>query len=248
MLGGGRRAGQIGGGHAASARRSAVWVKPGGPHLEGRICAPGAQAWMSIVGRVQHEEFPREPPSMPAWKAPPVARFPGILPLQLEMAHTAQTIVVLSEIRAYAEGALLDVTAVTRRPPHASAIWDNPQEHRHLMMRRASSDGSIPDELLRFRIVYSDGRTASTIDSTRPYQVTLPDVPRLTNTGGVGQSGDAQQIEWKMPLWLWPAPPPEEFDLFVSWPAYGIAEDTATRLDGARIAASAISSDVPYWP
>ncbi len=224
----------------------------GGPHLEGRICAPGAQAWMSIVGRVQHEGLPREPArmpaSMPVWRAPPVARFCGILPLQQIVVHTANTIVVLNEIRAYAEGALLDITAVTRRPPQASAIWNNPQEHRTLMIRRPSPDAPIPDELLRFRVVYSDGRTASTIDSTRPYQVTLPAAPRLTNTGGVGQSGNAQQIEWRMPLWLWPAPPPEEFDLFVSWPAYGIAEDTATRLDGARIAAAAISSDVPYWP
>lgn len=203
---------------------------------------------MSIVGLVPSAELPREPASTPVWKAPPVGQFPGILPLQLVMAQTARTIVVLSEIRAYAAGALLDVTAVTRRPPHASAIWDNPQEHRHLMMTKPLSNGSIHDELLRFRVVYSDGRTASTIDSNRKYQSTLPGALRLTNTGGVGQSGTAQQIEWKMPLWLWPAPPTVEFAFFVSWPAYGIAEGTAIRLDGARIAAAAASSDVPYWP
>jgi len=184
---------------------------------------------------------------MPVWRAPPVARFCGILPLQQVVVRTANTIVVLNEIRAYFEGALLDITAVTRRPPQASAIWDNPQEHRHLMIRRPPPDAPIPDELLRFRVVYPDGRSASTLDSIRPYQSAPPDAPRLTNAGGVSQSGSAQQIEWKMPVWLWPAPPLEVFDLFVSWPGYGIADHTYARIDGVRIAAAAASSDVPYW-
>jgi hypothetical protein len=94
-----------------------------------------------------------------------------------------------------------------------------------------------------------DGRKVTTLDSWRDvddlHQLDRPpDGPVLIETGG-GGSGSDWDASSQRPVWLWPLPAPEPFDLVVEWPAAGIPVTRAS-LDGAAIVAASASA-VPVW-
>ncbi|MGH3635137.1 MAG: hypothetical protein ACRDTS_13850 [Mycobacterium sp.] len=103
--------------------------------------------------------------------------------------------------------------------------------------------------MLRFGVQYADGSKATTTNHRwwHPDREALDvDPPVLTEAGGGGSTAVPDLVTISRPLWLWPAPPAEWFDLVVEWPVAGI-ELTRHPIDGARIAASAQDSR-PYWP
>lgn len=104
-------------------------------------------------------------------------------------------------------------------------------------------------ELLRVGVALPDGRTATTIGSTRLYTHEAGEVqqPVLMLSGGTGDYlADGYTLYWLAQLWLWPAPPAVPFGLVVEWPAFRVAETRST-MDGAAVAETA-GAAIPYWP
>ncbi|MGH3495509.1 MAG: hypothetical protein ACRDRL_27205, partial [Sciscionella sp.] len=152
------------------------------------------------------------------------------------------TLVVLEEIRAYRQGCLFEITAATRRGDQPEESWIGAGRNPVGLSWPARPDEALPDVLLRFGVQYADGTKATTTARERwkPYE-DMPDPadpPVLTSVGGRGSTAVKDLVEVARPLWLWPAPPAQMFDLAVEWPAAGI-DLTRYPVDGTRIAEAA---------
>jgi hypothetical protein len=185
---------------------------------------------------------------VPDWDGPPTAMFSGVIPVQQVIASAEHTRVVLVELRAFREGCLLEVNAVTRRGDRPEGEWAGSRTTGLAQMFHPPTPGEpLPPYLLRFGVRFADGRKATTIHRWPGYGEPQPEPapPVLRAMGGHGSTASNDMLDMSQPLWLWPAPPAQRFDLVVEWPAAGI-ELTHYQLDGARIAEAAAHAG-PYW-
>jgi hypothetical protein len=165
------------------------------------------------------------------------------VPLRLVLARTERAAVAITGCVAYPLGAVFDVSLRIR--PGSLSI----DERRALMhggpfhLHGPRDGGELPPELLRFGVLFPDGRKGTSLDDRRAFFKvdSPPDGPILTPRGGGGS-----EHGWNMGFWLWPLPPPGLLTFVVAWPALGIPE-TRVETDGAPIVAAAASAE-PLWP
>jgi hypothetical protein len=184
--------------------------------------------------------------SVPEWEHPPTATFSGVIPVQEVIASAEYARIVLVELRAFREGCLLEINAVARRGDRPEQDWLGGPAFG-LLFNPPQPGQQLPPQLLRFGVQFADGRKATTLHRLPGYgeEQPEPEPPVLQAVGGGGSTVQDDVVDVVKPLWLWPAPPAELFDLVVEWPLGGI-ELTRYQLDGRRIAEAAEQAR-PYW-
>ena len=172
----------------------------------------------------------------PPWLGPPQDVLPGIVPVELVIARTDETIVALAGIHAYPAGfgftLFLRLRNVSAREEH---------QFPYLLDRVPFGGDPLPDELLRFGVQFADGRKATNLDRPDYDPEHEPDHPVLFQHGG-GGGGQA----WDMEQWVWPLPPPGPLAFVCEWPARGIGESRAEI--GAGSILEAAGRALTFWP
>ena len=181
-----------------------------------------------------------EPPEHvpPPWLQPPRDVLAALVPDRRILARTAAVAVLLSHVDVYPTGCQFRLRVAARRPVDMDLEdWWNLRDvlfdgsgRRHARQATAG----LPDEVPRFGVQFSDGTKATTTGAFPGAPLTgTPEGPVLFGHGG-GGGGSEYDVAMNWPLWLWPLPPREDFDLVVEWPALGITM-TRTKVDGRAI-------------
>jgi hypothetical protein len=175
--------------------------------------------------------------------------FAGLLPCQEVIAQAENTLVILTEIRAYEQGCVFEISGAVRRGNDPPQSWIGAGSHPIVGLDHPVRPGDVvPDSMLRFGVQYGTGSKATTTNHPRWHPDREPPAmspPVLTSAGGGGSTAVPDLVTFSRPLWLWPLPPAEWFDLVTEWPIAGIAL-TRHQIDGARIVVAAHHSR-PYW-
>jgi hypothetical protein len=154
--------------------------------------------------------------------APP-PMMPGQVAARAVLFHTADAVLVFDHFDVYRHGIRFRIELQLREGNDQVEDWPwQPFE----AMRRAR--GSLPDDLLRLGVVYSDGSSWSNIDS-RPMGTEPAPGPTLEFLDGGGS-----ETEWNANVWLASIPPEGLVTFVAEWPLYGIAETRAT-IDAAEL-------------
>ncbi|MET1074697.1 MAG: hypothetical protein ABWY11_18770 [Umezawaea sp.] len=171
-----------------------------------------------------------------------------IVPLQIVLARSDNTVVVLSSVLAHTTGCLFLTEVVTRRGDMPLDAWWELRGSGHMaMLNGPSSGGGLPDKMLRFGVRLPDGTKATTVGGIRRVRDTTPPPGPVLSWTPFGSGGRSVQINHTSHgLWLWPLPPPEPLEFAVEWPFGGI-DLTIVELDGRLITEAAGHSE-PYWP
>jgi hypothetical protein len=175
-----------------------------------------------------------QPPSgyrIPAWLRPPEGMVPGIVPVELLLAHTATHAILVTDLHAYPTG--VDFVLTVRRHP------GQPHQRRH--------DPGRPRRLgyhdLRLALRFANGHTVSN-DSRRwprTFETQQPDPPMLYYHGSSGSDGS-----WRSRHWLWGLPPSGPLT-FVCEPPPGQMPTSEVTID-ARLVLEAATRAAPVWP
>jgi hypothetical protein len=163
-----------------------------------------------------------EPRSLPPWIGAPRGVLPGVVALELIIARTDQVAVCITRLSAYATG--FEFELHTKAAPDLDELDIDPLlfgPHRHRRRRRGSPEHSMPDDMLRFGIQFSDGRKATNTGALHHLDEP-PTGPVMHPGGGSGGGGD-----WRQDNWVWPLPPPGPLLFVCEWPAMEIAVSTA---------------------
>lgn len=180
----------------------------------------------------------------PPWFEPPRDVVAALLPDRRVLARTDAVVLLLSHIDVYPTGCQMHLQVVGGRPPgmDQEEWWDmHDVMFDHRRRHRPRTAESLPDEVLRFGVQFADGTKATTTGWVPPPQGDEPAGPVLIGHGGGGGGGD-RRVKMDHPLWLWPLPPPEMFDLVVEWPALGI-DLTRAQIDGGALSAAAARAE-----
>jgi hypothetical protein len=175
-----------------------------------------------------------QPPSgyrIPAWLRPPDGMVPGIVPVELLLAHTDTHAVLVTGLRAYPTG--LDFVLTVRPRP------GQPRQHH----RDRLSD-HLQFHSLRLELRFADGRTVSNDPRRWPwtFETQQPDPPMLYHHGG----GGGRDRGWRSHHWLWGLPPPGPLAFVCQWPAHQIPA-SGVNID-ARLVLEAADRAAPLWP
>jgi hypothetical protein len=151
--------------------------------------------------------------SPPAWARPPGNVLPGVVPLEVIVARTDQTVVAVSGMRAYPTGFGFTL--------HLRLRDLSPREEQQFasMFADVPEGEPLPDGFLRFGVQFADGRKAINLGPRPISDGGEPEAPVLEQVGvsGVGSS------VWDAEQWVWPLPPPGPFAFVCDWPGRGIA-------------------------
>jgi hypothetical protein len=161
------------------------------------------------------EPLAREREPMP-WHGPPLRTLPGRLAETLLLAHTDRVAVAVGAFAVYPTGFAFTLDTVPRRyGPHEWAGLD------HFGFGHGISDqGSLPPELLRFGVEFTDGSRATSLDMMGRRDEdpdAVPAAPVLRPMGGGGGGG-----RWSHNVWVWPLPPAGRLTFACEWPALDI--------------------------
>jgi hypothetical protein len=172
------------------------------------------------------------PPSeyrAPAWLRPPEGMVPGIVPVELLLARTDDTAVLVAGLLAYPNG--LDFVLAARRRPGAPHTLDRHRERAW-------------DRDLRLEVQLADGHVVGNDPRRWPrtFETQAPAKPMLYQTHG-GGSGDRG---WHFHQWLWGLPPPGPLVFACEWPARQIPR-SAVEIDAAVILEAARRATA-LWP
>ena len=170
---------------------------------------------------------------MPPWLGAPKGVLPGIVPLELVLARTAQVAVCVTRLGAYASG--FDLDLVTMAGEEADGLDPLLFEGRRLRHRRRREGAeAIPEEMLRFGVEFADGgKATNTADqplanlaggtmsvstmTSRSDPPREPAGPVLSLGGGGGGGGN-----WRQSAWIWPLPPAGRLTFVCQWPEANI--------------------------
>jgi len=162
---------------------------------------------------------------------------PGVVPVELLMARTAERAIGLTGIRAYPNGFAFTLSVRLRQ-----AI---PGEQTRFGMfgDHVDPSGEFAAYYLRLGVQFADGCTATNLQRHhRGFQAGGPEPPLLTGTGGGGHDGRV----WDNHYWVWGLPPPGPLVFVCEWPARGIGQ---SRMQAdARLVLEAAERAVPIWP
>jgi hypothetical protein len=172
----------------------------------------------------------------PAWVGPPHNVLPGVVPAELIVAETDQTVVAVTALCVYPTGIGFTLSLRLR---HLSSRerW----RYASLFGYGLPEGEPLPDELVRFGVQFADGRKATNLDR-RPPADSEPEGPVLIEQGGSGYGSPA----WDTEEWLWPLPPPGPLTFVCEWPGRGIGLSRA-EVDGDAIRQAAARA-VTLWP
>jgi hypothetical protein len=163
---------------------------------------------------------PARPTRRPVWLGPPGDLLPGLAPVQLILARTVDTLVVVTNVRAYPTGVAFTVRLRLRTP-----VAGRPDD----WMDRTddlpfSFDSSDPGQVLRLWVEDAEGRRSGDPDpEVDPMAEQAPRQPLLQVRGGGGSETDWDAESWPLPL-------PGPLTFACAWPARGIPE-TRVALD-----------------
>ena len=191
-----------------------------------------------------HKEEPEEG-YQPVWSSAPEYVLPGVVPVELLIARSASTVVMLTGIRAFPEGLAMTLAIRLRGPLERrdlhSEVFDGPYQH--------SMGEQWQAERLKWGFEFSDGRRATNVDppawdaeDERPWKDKSwrPDRPVLN-----GQGGGGGQRAIDRDYWLWPLPPPGRLRVVFQWPQQGI--ETTTHDVDAQPFLDAAARSQPVW-
>ena len=174
---------------------------------------------------------------------------PGMAPLAVILARTAETVVAVTGIRAYPAGFGFTLNLRLRGldPRQRRGFWPFHELGPH-------RGPPWPDEVLRLTIQFSDGRSVNNLD---PPAVGAdgpdPAQPMLSSGPGTGMAVSGSFRDrwvWDMDYRVRPLPPPGPLAFICAWPERGIPS-SRLEVDGAAIreaagAAVTLWSDDPY--
>jgi hypothetical protein len=162
---------------------------------------------------------------------------PGVVPVEAVIGRSERAAVCVSRLAAYPTGLIFDVVALTAD----LEAHDGP--FGMFMRARRGSGSEFPPELLRFGVLFADGRRATNVEGNRfeePSEGSL----HLVEHGGAGGGG-----RWEQQFWLSPLPPHGPLTFVCAWPAYSIAE-SRFELDSQPVRAAAdraqLVLELPY--
>ena len=118
--------------------------------------------------------------SPPAWIAPPQNVLPGIVPVQLIVARTDETVVAVAGVQAYPAGCSFTLSLRLR-----NLSVREEQRLPYLFDSTDAEDDPLAGDFLRFGVQFADGRKATTLEHP-PYdpEGQEPDRPVLREHGG----------------------------------------------------------------
>lgn len=170
---------------------------------------------------------PRPKVERPPWDGPPRGVLPGHSAQRAVLFRTGDGLLLVHRFLAYPNGIEATLSLFVRGDA-APRVGEIPWElHGH------PGDGSLPDEFLRFGVLFSDGSKWTNLNWGYPAMGEEPSGPLLLGRGGHGGQDD-----WEIRYWLWPLPPPGKLTFFTSWPLLGIPEQHA-EVDADEIRARA---------
>lgn len=173
----------------------------------------------------------------PPWFQAPRDVLAALVPDRRVLARTSAVAVLLSHVDVYPSGCQFRVRVAAQRPDDMDledwwklrdVLFDRSRRHR-----AQNATAGLPDEVPRFGVQYSDGTKATTTGILHALPLETPQGPVLVGHGG-GGGGSEYDVAMNWPLWLWPLPPREDFDLVVEWPSLGISL-TRVKIDGTAI-------------
>jgi hypothetical protein len=156
---------------------------------------------------------------MPAWVRAPAGTLPGVVPLELVLARTADVAVCVTRVGAYPTGFELDLVTMAggerdELDPH---LFGGPGPRGRPLRRELQAGGRIPPEMLRFGVEFADG-TKATNTSRRPRPQDEPPAGPVLHPGGGGGGGG----NWRQSIWIWPLRPTGRLAFVCEWPAAGV--------------------------
>lgn len=157
----------------------------------------------------------------------------GALDLAIVLARTDDAAVCLGQFAAYPNGFEFTLTIVLRDP--ATGACRRPTHRFEL------PGPSIPDDFLRFGLLFSDGKTATNLDMTSLGEDGEPSKPVLNPEGGGGSDS-----RYDLQHWVWPLPPPGRLAFVCAWPVEHIAE-SRVEIDAEQIRQAATRA-IKLWP
>jgi hypothetical protein len=157
---------------------------------------------------------------------------PGVVPVELLLAHTDTHAVLVTDLEAYPTG--LDfVLTVRPRPGQPHQRRRDPASPRHHFQHHD----------LRLELRFADGRTVSNDPRRWPrtFETEEPDPPFLYYHGGCGSDRG-----WRSRHWLWGLPPPGRLAFVCQWPARQLSA-SGVEID-ARLVLEAAGRAASVWP
>ncbi len=183
------------------------------------------------------------------WQGPPDDMQGGLVPVGAVAGRSDMALIEVRIALAFPDGCLFDVYITVRNiGRNKDTWWPFADALGFGSGRDQLRAGELADDLLRFGVSFADGTKATTLEhafSGRDADSDPPQPPVLTLHFG-SSSNDSRILKSHHPLWLWPLPPPQPFDLVTEWPIAGI-DLTTIPLDGAAIATAAEHAQA-YWP
>lgn len=183
---------------------------------------------------------PPEPESepehvQPVWAGPPRGVLPAYSPQRAVIFKTDQVMLIADRFLVYPTGVVVTVSLSLRK--HNHDLDDLPlgtpgHRRRH---------DQLTDEVLRFGILFGDGSKWTNLDWRMPRDLSEPDGPFVMQRGGGGGGH-----QWEIDYWIWPLPVDGPLTFVASWPAFGVAESTAT-VNGSELRQLAEAAEV-IWP
>jgi hypothetical protein len=174
---------------------------------------------------------PPEPPALPAWEGPPYGVVPGVVGLELLLAHTDRLAVYLPELIVYPDVVVLRLQLLGRRITRPG-IESGPGTWRFGL--RFSDGGKATSYGLGFDALRASTPKAggSRIGGGEPSAARLQPEAQGLSRGGT---------TWGLEYWLQPLPPPGAVTLACEWPNIEMGLTTATiEADAIRDAADRI--------
>jgi hypothetical protein len=189
---------------------------------------------------------PPEPPEVdfrrPAWTQPPEDVVPGVAPVELVLARTAERAIGLTGIRAYPNGFACTLHLRLREViPGEQSLFG--MFGMFDMLGELDPAGELGDYYLRLGVGFADGRKATNLDRRRDVEDgPPPDPPALRLTRWEGYDILSQEVD----LWVWGLPPPGPLAFVCQWPARRIPE-SRVEIDAALVLEAARRAEA-IWP
>ncbi len=175
---------------------------------------------------------------VPDWFGPPRGVLPGYAPSRAVVFRTHEAILIAGRFDVYRTGVEFTLELQLRDDDE---MLDVPWE-RHRHRARRSGDEELPDDFMRFGVLFADGSSWSNVDAAFPSETEPPTGPLVLSRGGGGGDGS-----WMMNQWLWPLPPTGSLTFIAEWPKYHVDECRAT-VDAGQIREAATQVENLWTP
>lgn len=174
---------------------------------------------------------PSEPPALPTWEGPPYGVVPGVVGLELLLAHTDDLAVYLPELIVYPNIVVFRLQLLGRRIPRPG-IESGPGTWRFGVQL---SDGS---RARSYGLGFDALRASTPSAGGDPIRGGEPSAAFLQpQAHGLSHGGTT----WGLEYWLGPLPPPGAVTLACEWPNIEMGLRTATiEADAIRDAAGRV--------